>query len=200
MSNNMKTKIIIAVLFLLASTAFYAFKSDVFRDYSESADAFERYVEGEKVEFKRSIDDVSYSLIYVSHEQMRNIAMKHSQVSGTGGDSNFEEYGKNVFFKLNVLKKSYQGDHLKEIASDPKDYSSLVQLCSFGASELFQLVHKESGNIVFPSYINYEQSYGFQPGLNWLVSFPIDEVEMNEYTFQFNDELFNNGPVKISIQ
>ena len=101
-----------------------------------------------------------------------------------------------VYFRLEIIANSHNGELLKKDLQSPQEYNRRVSYAAFGVqNDMSMKIGKDS---LACAMCQFERSFDVAPIATFMLAFDADEeiANDNSVTVVFNDQLFNNGIIR----
>lgn len=159
------------------------------------------FYKGESVlKRKKTIGQIEYSISYVPKELM---ALR--EVGNTNNTKELNEaithYEEMEYLDFKIRANDYNDEILKLNLTGSKQYNDRVTYCSFGIQKDVKIILNQSDTINC-GLIHYERAFNLIPEARFVVAFPKwkkEKLQSQDITFLFEDNLFNNGTIKLSF-
>lgn len=200
-------------LIILSFICLYSCKDDVDIANTEQSSAnnivLEEKKELEKQEFitfykknsllhkQKNIAGINYTLSFIPQELM---AMREvgENVSSKEINAALAHYSDMNYFDFQIDIPGYNDELLKYRVDGKGNYEQRLKYCSFAIQNDLKIL-LNSKDTIDCGLVHYEREFNLAPRVKFVVAFPKWKENINEITFLFDDNLFNQGYIKLSM-
>lgn len=144
---------------------------------------------------KKEVSEIEYKLSYLPSQSMAFIELRNEQYDMDKFNQVTSYYSEMLYFNFKMILKDNTGEFLKYRLQSPQQYDERVKYISFDMQNDFYIVQK--GDTLRPGLYQYERVYEVAPLATIMMAFDKKKLDLaEEFTFVYNDKLFNKGFVK----
>lgn len=146
---------------------------------------------------EKQLGDFTFRLQYLTGEMNALRELKGEPVTKESFNSKLEGLSDYQYYNFSICKKDFQNELLMYELTSEAQYASRVEYFSFQAQRDIKLV--EGQDTLDCELFHFERSFSMNPNLTFSLGFKRNKNRYLTKQFCFNDKIFKNGNVNISI-
>jgi hypothetical protein len=146
---------------------------------------------------EKKIGEIEYSLLLKPQNYVIARENLPHEISAEKFEILQEELGDLTYFDFRITIAECRDEILKYNNSFYSTYQERVNYCSFKMQEDIKLV--QGMDTILCNLFHFERAFDLTPYLHFLIAFPSTFDMAKTVTFLFEDNLFDNGYIKIGV-
>lgn len=152
---------------------------------------------------EKTIGEVSYSAEYVPQDKMALREFRTKNITEMEWQEALSHYEGLEYFTFKITHHNSNNEILKKDIASQAEYNNRILYCSFDMQKDLKIV-TDKNDTVKCTLFHFERHYDATPFCTFQIAFEKDKLYQNnkivkEWTLIFNDNLFNNGLIKLNF-
>ncbi len=184
------------------NSPFESEKAELIKKTELSPEEYTSWIKSEENHFfkTKEMNDVYFKLFYRPIPYIICNELKSSNISSKVYDIREQELEGYEHFILEIgLTEPIQADLLKHKISSSDEYQQRVQYLAYQVANDIQII--QNSIVIKPHMTHFERTFDVSPNIKIILAFQTAQLNVSkEFTFQFEDQIFQKGIIKITFE